>query len=579
MRRRIRRLSCLILLAQVAILSASLLIGFVLFAVTARANLTSDYQDRAADIAQTFAEMPAVQSCLSSGGSACDGDVQQLASATEKRTGAAYVVVIDMNRVRHSHPNPALIGKKVSEDVVARDGRVHRATDTGSTGTTANARVPVFEGTSDTVIGEVSVGIRESSVAAELLGQLPIYATWIVLAFAIGTAVSFGLAAVLKRRTFGLELDEIARLLQEREATLHGIREGVIAIDPAGRITVVNDEAQRLLNLPEGARGRRLDDVLVASPIRDALTGTTEVKDAIAVTDGGVLVLNRMPVTLAGRPHGAVLTLQDRTEVTGLTQELDGERSFAESIRAQQHEFSNRMHAVAGLLELGRTDEALQYLNEIRGTSADLDRTLRTHVGAPMIVGLLLGKAAEANERGIDLVIAPETDLGSAPDRLQALVTILGNLIDNAFDALSDSPALRRVTVAIVEAPESVTVRVADNGPGVPDDSVPRIFESGYTTKRGSRFLSARSGTKGARHSGLGLSLVHTTASRLGGTVTVASDGGAAFTVVIPRSGGAAAASAPVLVEGSGGATASPVPEFVEGSDPARIAPRQGGSR
>ena len=526
MRRRIRRLSSLILLAQVAILSASLLIGFVLFAITARANLTSDYQDRAADIAQTFAEMPTVQRCLSGDAAFCDGDVQQLATATERRTGAAYVVVIDMDRVRHSHPNPALVGQKVSEDVVARDGRVHLRTDSGSTGTTANARVPVFSGADGgTVIGEVSVGIRESSVAAELLGQLPIYATWIVLAFAIGTAVSFGLAALLKRRTFGLELDEIARLLQEREATLHGIREGVIAIDPAGRITVVNDEAQRLLRLPEGARGRRLDDVLAASPIRDALTGTTEVKDAIAVTDSGVLVLNRMPVTLMGRPHGAVLTLQDRTEVTGLSRELDGERSFAESIRAQQHEFSNRMHAVAGLLELGRPEEALQYLNEIRGTAADLDRTLRTHVGAPMIVGLLLGKAAEANERGIELVISPDTRLGSAPELLQALVTILGNLIDNAFDALSDSAAPRRVTVAIVETPETLTVRVADNGPGVPDGSVPRIFESGYTTKRGSL----------ARHGGLGLSLVHTTASRLGGTVSVARDGGAAFTVTLPR--------------------------------------------
>ncbi|MBS1675741.1 MAG: Spo0B domain-containing protein [Actinobacteria bacterium] len=243
------------------------------------------------------------------------------------------------------------------------------------------------------------------------------------------------------------------------------------------------------------------------------------------MTDAGVLVLNRMPIELGGRPHGAVLTLQDRTEVTGLTQELDGERSFAESIRAQQHEFSNRMHAVSGLLELGRADDALQYLNEIRGTSAGLDRTLRTHVGAPMIVGLLLGKAAEANERGIDLVISPDTHVGSAPQHLPALVTILGNLIDNAFDALADSPAPRRVTVAIIEAADALTVRVADNGPGVPDGSVPRIFESGYTTKRGSL----------ARHGGLGLSLVHTTAQRLGGVVTVASDGGAAFTVVFPH--------------------------------------------
>ncbi|MGO4536746.1 ATP-binding protein [Leifsonia sp. 2MCAF36] len=525
MRRRIRRLSSQILLAQVAILTASMVIGFVLFAQTARSNLDADYQERAAAIAQTFAQIPEIRSCMTVGGPDCATTVQSLASQTAERTGADYVVVIDRNRVRHSHPDPALIGQKVSEPLVARDGKVHLRVDPGATGVNANARVPLFgEGT--TVVGEISVGIRESSVSSELLAELPAYGAWFVLVLAIGTLVSFALASFLKRRTFGLELDEIARLLQEREATLHGIREGVIAIDPAGRITVVNDEARRLLHLPDGAGGRLLDDVLAATPIRDTLTGTTAITDAIAITDDYVLVINRMPVTIGGRPHGAVVTLQDRTELTALTRQLDGERSFAESIRAQQHEYSNRMHALSGLLELGRPDEALQYLNEIRGTTADLDHTLRTHIGAPLIIGLLLGKAAEANERGIELVIAPDTDLGEAPDRVQALTTIVGNLVDNAFDALAGASAPRRTTVSIVESPQSITVRVSDNGPGVQSAELPRIFANGYTTKQGSP----------VRHSGLGLSLVHSTVAKLGGTVTVSEGPGATFTVVLPCS-------------------------------------------
>lgn len=524
MRRRIRRLSSLILLAQVVILTASMAIGFLLFAQTARSNLDTDFQARAAAIAQTFAGIPDIRSCMTTNGPGCAATVQDLATQTADRTGAAYVVVIDTNRVRHSHPNPALIGKRIEEPLIAADGKVHLGTDNGSTGVNANARVPLY-GPSGSLAGEVSVGIQESSVSSELLAELPTYAAWFAVVLAIGAAASFGLASLLKRRTFGLELDEIARLLQEREATLHGIREGVIAIDPAGRITVVNDEAQRLLRLPEGARGRLLEDVLMAGPIRDTLTGTTVVKDAIAVTDDYVLVINRMPITLGGRPHGAVFTLQDRTELIGLTRELDGERSFAESIRAQKHEFSNRMHAVSGLLELGRIDEALQYVNEIRGTTADLDETLRTHVGSPMIVGLLLGKAAEANERGIELVIAPDTDLGEAPGRVQALTTILGNLIDNAFDALAGAPGPRRCVVSVVESPQSLTVRVTDNGPGVPSADVPRIFNDGYTTKRGSL----------TRHSGLGLSLVHSTVTKLGGTVTVSGGPGATFTIVLPH--------------------------------------------
>ncbi len=179
--------------------------------------------------------------------------IQDLASSTAARTGAAYVVVIDMNRVRHSHPDPSLIGKKVSEPVVAADGKVHLRTDSGATGVNANARVPLYSPTG-TIDGEVSVGILESSVSSELLAELPSYLVWVALVLAIGTLASFGLASILKRRTFGLELDEIARLLQEREATLHGIREGVIAVDPSGRISVVNDEAQQLLRLPAEAR-------------------------------------------------------------------------------------------------------------------------------------------------------------------------------------------------------------------------------------------------------------------------------------------------------------------------------------
>lgn len=524
MRRWIRKLSSQIFLAQLVILIVSMGAGFALFAQTARGNLDADFQARAAAIAQTFAEVPAIRDCMASDGAGCAATIQHLASSTAHKTGAAYVVVIDMNRVRHSHPDPALIGKKVSEPLVASDGKVHLGTDSGATGVNANARVPLY-GPTNSMVGEVSVGIRESSVSTELLKELPSYAIWAAAVVAIGALASFGLASLLKRRTFGLELDEIARLLQEREATLHGIREGVIAVGPTGRISVINDQARRLLRLPSNASGRRLEDVLAAGPLRDLLAATAPVTDEIAITDDYCLVINRMPVTLSGRAHGSVVTLRDRTDVEALARELAGERSLTESMRAQQHEFSNRLHGIAGLLELGHPAEALEYVNEIRGVSADLDQTLRMHIGAPQIVGLMLGKAAEAGERGIDLVISPDSNLGDAPDRVQALSTILGNLIDNAFDALAAAPVPRRVEVGIIETPESVSVIVADNGPGVAADASRHIFRSGYTTKRGSL----------VRHDGLGLSLVHNTVTKLGGAISVSDGPGATFTVVLPR--------------------------------------------
>jgi len=523
MRRRVRKLSSQIFLAQVAILIVTLGLAFLLFAQTARDHLDHEYQTRAAAIAETFAENPTVRNCIPSGAADCPEQVQALASSTAGSTGAAYVVVIDMNRVRHSHPNPALIGKKVEEPIVVRDGQTHLGVDSGSTGVTANARAPLYNG-AGALVGEISVGIQESSVSGELIAQLPSYAVWVAAVLAIGALASFGLAAILKRRTFGLELDEVARLFQEREATLHGIREGVIAIDPDGRISVVNDEAYRLLQLPPMSQGHRLDEVLAPGDLLETLTAAGTMKDAIVITDDHCLVINQMPVVLSGRSHGSVVTVQDRTDLEALSRELDGERSFTESLRAQQHEFSNRLHAIAGLLELGRADDALGYIQEIRGGAADFDQSLRSRIASPQIVGLMLGKAAEAHERGIDFVISPDTSLGETPGHVQALTTILGNLIDNAFDALTITPPPREVVVSVVESADSLVICVTDNGPGVPNRAIRQIFTKGYTTKRGSL----------VRHAGLGLSLVEKTVTKLGGTITIGGGPGASFTVTLP---------------------------------------------
>jgi two-component system CitB family sensor kinase len=531
---RIRRISAQIFLAQLAILTVSMAVGFGLFAQTTRTKLDQDYEARAAAIALAFSTIPTIRSCMAADQPGCASFIQQQAMTTAHATGAAYVVVIGLDRVRHSHPDVALIGQQVEEPVVAVDGKVHLGTDVGETGVNANARVPL-PAPDGHIVGEVSVGIRESSVTADMLERLPLYIVWGAVAIGVGALGSLAVARRMKRRTFGLELDEIALLLQEREATLHGIREGVIAIDPDGRISVLNDEARGLLHLRPDSVGRRLEEVLPEGHLRSVLTGATASEDEIVVTEDLCLVVNRMPVILGARPHGAVVTLRNRTEVEGLIRELAGERSMTDSMRAQHHEFANRLHVVAGLLELGRPDEALRYVTAIRSTAADLDLALRSHIAAPQIVGLMLGKVAEANERGIDLTLDPLSRLGPAPEGLQALTTVLGNLIDNAFDAVAAVPAPRRVEVSLVEDDQDLTVTVSDNGPGIPPGATQLIFHDGYTTKR----------AMAAGHSGLGLALVKTTVARLGGTVAVADGPGASFTVVIPRVARPLAAVAP----------------------------------
>jgi two-component system CitB family sensor kinase len=213
--------------------------------------------------------------------------------------------------------------------------------------------------------------------------------------------------------------------------------------------------------------------------------------------------------------------------MSGLLRELDGVRSLSDSLRAQQHEFTNRMHTVAGLIELGRHDEALGYLTEMRASATEFADSVRSQIGPPLIVGLLLGKAAVASERGITLEISDDTWLGETVGRPQALTTIVGNLIDNAFEAVAGTPGHGHVEVAIVEDDDSITVRIADNGPGIPAGAADAIFADGYSTKA----------ARGSLHRGLGLALVHRLVLRLGGTITVSEGAGAVFTVRLPKSG------------------------------------------
>lgn len=522
-----RRLSSQIFVAQLVILTTTILIGFLLLISRERSSLDEQYQDRAAAIAQTTAQIPDIRRCMQYEADGCAATIQRLALDVTRTTTASYVVVIDMNRVRHSHPDPALIGQRVTEPLVVSDGLTHVGLDNGSTGRSANARTPLY-GIDGALVGEVSVGLRESSVSAALQQELPSYAAWLGIALGLGAIASWALARRLKQRTFGLELDEISLLLQEREATLHGVREGVIAFDTAGRVSMLNDEAQRLLGLGVAAVGHPLSELLPAGSLRDVLDSPARTPDAVVLTDDHALVVNRMPVHLAGRPNGAVVTLRDRTELAGLLRELHGERGLTDSLRAQQHEFANRMHTVAGLLELGETQEAMLYLTEIQGTAAEFDHSLRTHIAAPQIVGLILGKAAEANERGIQLQISGDTWLGESPDRLQLLTMVLGNLIDNAMDALAGEPAPRVIDVKIVEDDDAVKVTVSDNGPGVPAELVPRIFHDGYSTKV----------STGGRLRGLGLALVYRSVTKLGGSIAVTNGPtgtGATLTVELPR--------------------------------------------
>jgi two-component system CitB family sensor kinase len=520
------KLSTRILVSQVAILFVTMCLGFGLYATLTADQLDQQYQQRALSIAQSVAAMPEVGQALLAEDVRPASTVQALASRVAQSTGARFIVVINTSGVRLTHPMPSLIGQRISEPLHVLDGRPFTDVDPGTLGPSADGFAPVF-GPDGRVIGEVSAGIQEKQVSGALWHELPLIALYTVLALLFGAIAALLLARRLKRTTFGLELHEIARLLQEREAMLHGVREGVITFDPDGNITLINDEARRLIGLRADAIGHRLDEFLPAGRLREVLSGEPAGPDQLVITDEHSLVVNRMAVSLTGRALGAVVTLRDRTEVDELMRELTSSRGLTDALRAQQHEFANHMHTVSGLLELGRSSEAMSFIAETTGGSGRFAESVGARIGHPVIAALILAKSTVASERDVTLLLSELSHVPSAllgPQVAQGIVTILGNLIDNAIDAAALGPSPAHVTVRIVHAEDELTIRVSDTGPGIPDGASLSIFREGFSTKQN---------VAGAGR-GIGLALVRRVTDRMGGRITVTDGPGPVFMVVLP---------------------------------------------
>ncbi|MGW5847943.1 ATP-binding protein [Streptomyces sp. NPDC055254] len=521
-----RRAVSQILLTQLAIAGGVVVLATGLFLAPLSAQLDDQAMRRALAIAQSAAADPSLAAGLLDSGPTAEGPVQNAAERIRRATGAEYVVVLDLDGIRRSHPSADRIGLPVSTD--PRDalaGREVMEIDEGTLGRTARGKVPLLASDGE-IVGAVSVGIAYDSVRDRLLGAIPGLLAHAGGALAAGALVAYLLSRRIQRQTRDLAFSDIAGLLAEREAMLHSIREGVIALDRTGRVRLVNDEAARLLGLaPDSAgafTGRPLDEVLGEGRTADVLCGRVTGHDLLTVQGPRVLVANRMPT----EDGGAVATLRDRTELEHLGRELDSTRGLIDALRAQDHEHANRLHTLLGLLELGLHEEAAEFVTEVAGVHRTTAEQVTEKVRDPLLAALLVGKATVAAERGVPLRLAASTLL---PDRLVdpgGLVTIVGNLVDNALDAATGSTA-PLVEVELRAEGRTAVLRVRDSGPGVPAARREEVFTEGWSTKQ----------PEAHRERGLGLALVRRLAERQGGSARAgeAADGGAEFSVVLPE--------------------------------------------
>jgi sensor histidine kinase regulating citrate/malate metabolism len=508
-------------------------IGTALF-VDARDRSYRETEDRILAVASAIADNPLVLQASSS------TDPSSLLQPYAQRVTADahldFITIMDTDRTRWTHPTPSEIGKPyIGAIKPALNGERFTETSTGTLGPSVRAVVPVTDA-NGRVRALVAAGVTTSTIAIALQARLPAVLTLALALLVAGSLVTWLLGRYLRRVTLGWGPEQLAQLFVYHDSMLHSVREGLLLVDPRGNLVLYNDHAAQLLEIPAAPSGpvqkrlpRRLAELDLAAELAELLRSGRTAQDEIHLTDTRVLVVSQQPAVTPptegrkGAAMGSVVTVRDHTDLQVLGNELQTMHTLSDALRAQTHEHSNRLHTIVSLMELGRTSEALDFATKDLELSQRLTDEMIGAVDEPVISALLMGKAAQANELGIALTIDASGSLAESGLSVHDLVTVLGNLVDNALDAAAAGAAPRHVEVSVSRTGDVVVIEVADSGPGVPAGATDDILRHGYSTKQ--------PGTYGR---GIGLALVRQSVARLGGTLTVGRRQGAVFAVTIP---------------------------------------------
>jgi sensor histidine kinase regulating citrate/malate metabolism len=496
---------------QILVIAVVVLAGSALALVDAARDGDTAARQQVLGIATALADSPSTAAAIASGHAT--ETLQPVTEAVRKNTDIAFITIMAPDRTRFTHTDPTQIGGKYIGTIEpALRGETFTEVYTGTLGPSIRAIVPVHD-QSGRIVGLVSAGILQQSLADRWRSQVPTIVEVSLAALAIALVGVWAIRRRLLRQTHGLRPDELRVMYEHHDAILHSVSEGLIVLDRNG-VALANDEARRLLALPPGPVQR--------SDLPEFLrTYNPGARDEVHVTEDRVLVVNRSQVADAPR-DSEVVTIRDRTELQGALGELSSLKVLTDTLRAQSHEAANKLHTIVTMVEMGRADEAVTFAtNELELSQQLVDR-LSSAVGEPALVALLLGKSAQADERGIELTVTEETHLPSNADDLalsgQEMVTVLGNLIDNAMDACDREDPWVEVTVSQDDG--TLLIQVADSGPGMDAATFEKAMQRGYSTK-------------GSDDHGLGLALVAQVVKRHDGTLSADVSYGSVVTVTV----------------------------------------------
>jgi two-component system CitB family sensor kinase len=515
-----------LLVIIVVFISIAIIIPFVVSWMTG--NIESKARTSIMNVAEMAAHSTEIVDALESKdpGHKIEPYVEELLKNLEQ---VEYIIIADREGIRYSHPNPEMIEKKFvggDENRVVQNGESYISEATGTLGKSLRAFTPIYDAENKTEIGFVCVGTLTHSIERAKYTAI-LYILLIGLGgLTAGTIGAFLLANNIKKTLLGLEPEEITKLYNEKMGMLDAIHEGLVAVDQKGRITLINDSALSILHFEDSVNkedmiGQNIEEIIPNTRLINVLeTGRSEFGKEQRINNT-LIMTNRIPIMNRGKIVGAIASFRDKTEVTRIAEELTGVRKMAWSLRAQNHEFMNKLHTIAGLIQLEEYNEALQFISDIAKVRSDISNILTENIKDASLSALLLSKYSKAEECRVKLKIDENSTFTKLPQYMtqEELVSVIGNLIENSLDEV-ENDGTGFIYIKIVENEKFLSIKVQDNGGGIPVEYRKKIYDQGFSTKEGQR--------------GYGMYIVKKIIDEFNGTINIDSDEGVIWDITIP---------------------------------------------
>lgn len=502
----------------------SLLITLVFISIATERSIRNQEKMIAVHTAKMVAESKIVREAFET------KDFEELDEYTkhiQKITETEFIVVMNMEGVRLTHPDPSEIGKRFAggDEKTVLSGKEYISTASGTLGESLRAFMPIYTSEGNQA-GAVAVGITLDEIKDIINANLlPLYFA-IFISLGVGVFGAILVAGKVKDLMFGLEPNEIATVLKQRSAMLESTKEGILAIDKTGKITLVNAEAKRLfskMGISRNPLNQELKKLLPNSKLLQVIESKKPQNDRIIRANGLELVFNEVPIQLKGETVGAIATFRDKTEVNHLVEQLTGIKMYANALRAQSHEFMNKLHVILGLVRLKDYDELSDYINDIAINQQSVATGVINRIQNAVLAGFLLGKQSYIREQGASLHIECVSVIPNTSDSsvIHDLITLIGNLLNNALEAVSSTPR-KEISLSLKYQNMQLFIEVNDTGTGISKEEQAKMFEQGYSTKGENR--------------GYGLYLVEQSIEKWNGHIVLTSEKGegTAFSIRIP---------------------------------------------